>query len=105
MLYSNPEADCLVYDVICTINRSQVQYCRYGIEYEYHTVGDDWYGKPAHTHVWHRNIALQGRFPEQNFSEDTAWVSQVWPLVRHQIRLDKVLYHYNFNSSTSETRG
>lgn len=103
-LNSNPDTDCLVYDVICTINNSQKQYCRYGIEYEYVTKGDDWYGKPAHTHVWKREIALQGHFPERNFSEDVDWVKQVWPLVNRQIRINKVLYYYNFNSSTSETR-
>lgn len=96
--------DVVVYDVICTINNGRQQYCRYGVEYEYHEEGDDWYGKPAHTHVWRREIAKQGIFPETNFSEDMNWVKQVWPLVRQQLRISKVLYHYNFNDAISETR-
>lgn len=103
-LEENPEADCVVYDVICTVNESTKQYCRYGIEYDYHTEGMDWYGKPAHTHVWKRSIALQGSFPEANFSEDTNWVGQVWPLIKNQVRINKVLYYYDFNISTTETR-
>lgn len=104
ILNENPEADCVVYDILYINKIGKKQHCRYGIEYDYTLEGKDWYGKPAHTHVWKREIAIKGKFPEENFGEDLSWVSQVWPLIKNQVRIDKVLYYYYFNLDVSETR-
>jgi hypothetical protein len=100
-----PEADCLVFDSMCSVNAETPYKCRYGIEYDYTHTAEWWTGKPAHTMVWKTSIARQGVFPEKNYSEDMEWVQQVWPLVKVQDRIHKVLYYYNFRSNISETRG
>lgn len=103
-LEKNPDADCVVYDVINDIDNYLQLHCRYGIEYEYHRKHNDWYGKPAHTHVWRSEIAKQCVFPSETFGEDMDWVAQAWPKIVKQVRIDKVLYYYNYNTTVTETR-
>ena len=80
--------------------------CRYGVELRIARGPGWWQGKPAHTMVWRSSIAKQGRFPGQNFAEDNAWVDQVRTKVNiaKQVRIDRVLYYYEFDPSRSETR-
>jgi glycosyltransferase involved in cell wall biosynthesis len=112
-IHKNPDADCIVYDCICTIDAHKPTggrefYCKYGIEYEYtklepwgphnsykRPVREEWFGKPAHTMVYRSEIAKQCSFPHKNTGEDFDWVSQVWPKVRKQVRIEQVLYYYD----------
>lgn len=104
ILDTNSNVDCIVYDVINDIDNYLQLYCRYGIEYEYNRKHNDWYGKPAHTHVWRSEIAKQCFFPSETFGEDMDWVAQAWPKIVNQVRIDKVLYYYNYNTTVTETR-
>lgn len=104
MIDRHPDSDVVVFDVLCTIDGAQKQYCRYGIELEYTTDHNNWYGKPAHTHVWRREIARMAHFSERPCGEDIDWVSEAWPRVKIQHKIEKVLYYYNFNEKTTETR-
>ena len=106
-LDSNPTADCVVYDCICTIDNNKKIYCKYGIEYEYspdHNTGK-WFGKPAHTMVYRAAIAKKHRYTEISHGEDTDWVKRACKDIKVQVRIDKVLYHYDCSHATSETRG
>lgn len=98
------DADCIVYDSIVTHGGKRPKRCVYGIEYDYEETVDLWAGRPAHTMTWKSSIAKQCKFPEINFTEDTKWVAQAWPLIKTQYRIDKVLYYYDFDRRTSETR-
>jgi glycosyltransferase involved in cell wall biosynthesis len=113
-LYKNPAADCVVYDCITTINGDPAQrtYSKYGIEFEYGQVPDptgayqyQWRGKPAHTMVWKSDIAKRHLYKDANYGEDVDWVVRACTEIKNQVRLDKVLYYYNFNNATTETRG
>lgn len=97
-------SDCIVFDQTVTINDSAPKLCKYGIEYDYTDTPELWTGKPAHTMVWKSELAKLCKFPEINYSEDMDWVSQAWPLIKSQTRIDKILYYYEFNRRTSETR-
>ena len=105
-LNQNPETDCVVYDTICTIDGGAGKHCKYGTEYEYCDTNTEgfWTGKPAHTMVYKRELVRNISFGDAQFGEDMHWVSQAWPLITHQSRIDKVLYYYKFNSKTTETR-
>ena len=104
----NENTDCIVFDCMCTINNQIKRYCKYGIEYNYTCTKDhpvqQWTGKPAHTMVYRSEIAKKYRYPEKNRGEDMSWVSQACLDIKKQSRIDKLLYYYDFNKSTSETR-
>lgn len=105
-LDNNPNADCVVYDSICYVGNVEY-YCKYGTEYEYTKLEpwsyentrrprkENWFGKPAHTMVYRSTLAKRSRFPSLNAGEDFDWVAKTWPLIKKQVRIDKVLYYYD----------
>jgi glycosyltransferase involved in cell wall biosynthesis len=120
-LYKNPTADCIVFDCITTINgdRNNQTYSKYSIAYDYTQVPEispnpldptariayQWRGKPAHTMVYKSEIAKKHIYIDQNYGEDVDWVKRACKDIKNEVRIDKVLYFYNFNDSVSETRG
>lgn len=59
---------------------------------------------PNHLMCFKREIAIQAGFPDISFGEDAAFAKRVLPLIKTQHKIDKTLYHYLFNSKTSETQ-
>ena len=104
-LRKNPNADCVVFESICTLNGKKV-HCKYGVEYEYtYNYTDEWRGKPAHTMVYSSKIAKRHNYASLKYGEDVDWVKRACKDVKNQVRIDKVLYYYDYEKSTSETRG
>lgn len=104
---NNPDADCIVFDSICTVNKGHEILCRYGIELKhfYDKKNGRWEGKPAHTMVYNAKIAKKYKFPAINYHEDTIWVKLACADIKKQVRIDKVLYYYDQDNKTSETVG
>jgi glycosyltransferase involved in cell wall biosynthesis len=108
-IHQNPNSDCIVYDMICTIDGCRKIISKFGIEYEYtklapwtkencsvkNEVPEPWFGKPSHNMVWKSSLAKSCHFPEKNVGEDFAWVAQAWPKIKTQARIDKVIYFYD----------
>ena len=112
-LYANPTADCVVFDCITTINGdpNQRTYSKYSTQYDYGQVPDpsgeyqfQWRGKPAHTMVYKAEIAKRHLYKDMNCGEDVDWVIRACKEIKNEVRIDKVLYYYNFNQATTETR-
>lgn len=119
-LYANPDADCIVFDCITTINGdiNNQTYSKYSIAYEYiqypevspnpfdssARIANQWRGKPAHTMVYKSTLAKNHIYINQNYGEDVDWVKRACRDIVKEVRIDKVLYFYNFNSAVSETR-
>ncbi len=104
-IYANPTADCIVFDCITTINVTEkTTYSKYSKDFAYSEVGDQWRGKPAHTMVWRSSIAKRHMFPNINNGEDVNWVVRACKEIKNEVRIDKVLYYYDFNSQSTETR-
>jgi glycosyltransferase involved in cell wall biosynthesis len=102
---TNPDADCIVFDCITTINDNErTVYSKYSINYEYSEVGNQWRGKPAHTMVWKADIAKKHIYASQNYGEDVDWVKRACQDIKKEVRIDKTLYFYDFNVHTTETR-
>lgn len=105
----NYGADCIVYDMLCVINGCRKIHSKFGIEYEYtkmapwtpencsvkNEIAEQWFGKPSHNMVWSSEIAKSCTFPLINAGEDFAWVTQAWPQIKKQVRIDKILYYYD----------
>lgn len=107
-LNKNPETDCVVFDCICKVNGGPDKLCKYGIEFEYGDIlgGAEWRGKPAHTMVYKSSIAKRHSYNNMNHGEDINWVTRAHVDIKNQARIDKVLYYYDAEyTTTSETAG
>lgn len=107
LLALKDDPDCVVFDCLCTMNNTKRIYCKYGIEYEYKDTDQDgnWFGKPAHTMVYRAAIAKKHHYQSVSVGEDVEWVKRACNEIKKQNRISKVLYYYDYNDSTSETRG
>lgn len=106
VIHDNPDADVIVYDQLCSGHGPQPYICKYGIDYKYtkYAVNGVWTGKPAHTMPWRRELVRHVAYQDSNYGEDTDWVKRAVPLVKKQVRIDRVMYYYDFNPKTSRTR-
>jgi glycosyltransferase involved in cell wall biosynthesis len=104
-LEKNPDADCVVYDCIWTQNGLTPRLCKYGVEYNYWLSDDkkNWTGLPAHTMVYRSSIAKRHTYIPTNYQEDVDWVKRASKDIKKQVRIDKVLYYYDYNLSTTES--
>ena len=106
-LSANPDTDCVVFDSITKVNSGPDILCKYGIEFEYGYIldGKEWRGKPAHTMVYKSSIAKRHPFTDMGNGEDVDWVKRACLDIRNQTRINKVLYYYDAEySTTSETQ-
>ena len=113
-LAANPDADCVVFDCITTVNGdvNKRTYSKYSIRYRKYSQTAEkvdgylqWRGKPAHTMVWKSEIAKRHTYKSINYAEDVDWVGRASQDIKQEVRIDKVLYYYDFDSKVSETRG
>ena len=107
-LNENIDTDCVVFDCICKVDGKEGKLCKYGVEFEYGNIldGKEWRGKPAHTMVYKSSIALNHKYSDMKHGEDYDWVKRACNDIKNQTRIDKVLYYYNAEySTTSETVG
>lgn len=111
----NPGVDTIVFDCITTIHKDgkpvEKHYSKYSKDFDY-TINNtpdangfkQWRGKPSHTCVHRMAHVRQYAFPDKNYGEDVDFCSRVSANIKTEARIDKVLYFYNFNPLTSETR-
>jgi len=110
---TTPLVDCVVFDCIAVLNAHKATggrqfYCKYGVEFEQTKLEpwsesncfkrentELWFGKPAHTMVWRSELVKHIQFKHINAGEDFAWINLAWPLIKKQVRIDKVLYYYD----------
>jgi hypothetical protein len=57
---------------------------------------------PNHLSVWKRDV-LEEDFPDKSLGEDHIWAQSMIPHYNHWVNIDKLLYHYYYSSSESET--
>jgi hypothetical protein len=101
-MWKHSSVDVITFTQMVSVPGRKTKPCHYGVELEYHDGPDLWTGKPAHTMVWRSSVAKLGSFTDKSQGEDVDWVAQVWPLVKTQVRLDNVLYHYDYDPGVSE---
>lgn len=66
----------------------------------YHEYNRTYFRYPNHLNPIKRSIAIQFKFPEVDFGEDTNWATQIRDsgLLQVESKMDKVIYHYRFRS-------
>jgi len=97
------DPDLVVFDMEVTGYPSGPNITKVGIEY-----GRDldtpkaYYRLPTYLMVWRKSLAVQVPF-RNVLDEDANWAVRIAPLVDpgKQVRIDKILYHYQYNPATT----
>lgn len=98
-------ADCITFNLLCALNGAPPKLCRYSLEYaKDHNAADHYQRLPNHITAVRRLLMLACPFPSKQFGEDAEYATRLRPSLKTQHRIDRVLYHYNFSDTTSETR-
>jgi hypothetical protein len=58
---------------------------------------------PYHMCFWRSQIAKSVRFKSSSYGEDISWCAEMYPKVRTETHIDKVLHYYQYSDSTSES--
>lgn len=103
----NPGVDCIVFHASIRINGGASRICKFSIAYDYQNLPNgEMLRKPSHIMVWRAAIAKKHAFADMVHGEDVNWVNRAIRDINTQHCIDRVLYHYDANySTTSETVG
>jgi glycosyltransferase involved in cell wall biosynthesis len=58
---------------------------------------------PYHMCYWKSEIAKKAKFKPSSYGEDLAWCIEMYPQIRTETHIDKVLHYYKYDDSTSES--
>lgn len=98
-IQENP--DVIVFNSIVTTNGSGVKIARQGIEYEYGEVDGVYYRLPNHLSI-HKKETITERFRDVRTGEDDEWAQRRIKEIKTQSRIDEILYHYDFRTTTKK---
>ncbi len=98
-------ADVITFVVSVSLNGAPPKLCFYSKDYKGdYNDSNTYYRLPNHLCCVKRSLALQVPFAEINFGEDADYSKRLRPLLQTEYNIVKVLYHYDFNSQTTETQ-
>ena len=95
------DSDVIVFNGIVTTNGSGVKMARQGMEYEYGEVDDVYYRLPNHLAI-HKKKTMIERFMDVRTGEDDEWAQRRLKEIKTQSRIDEILYHYDFRTTTKK---
>lgn len=93
--------DVIVFDAEITFNGVNPKLVKYGREYDYCEKSDAYYRHPNHLMV-HKKENITEFFKDIKTGEDDEWALRMLPRIVTQSRIDKVLYYYDYNTSTKK---
>lgn len=97
--------DAVTFAVSVSLDGAPPKPCFYSIKHKRDANLPDRYLRiPNHICAVKRTLALQARFPSKLCGEDSEYAKRLLPLLRTERRIERVLYHYDFNSATTETQ-
>lgn len=98
-------ADIITFNVSVSINGAVPKICYYSMYFDADRNEPNAYFRlPNHLMCVKRELALQVPFKEVNFGEDADYAVRLKPLLKSEHSIDKVLYHYDFDSQKTETQ-
>lgn len=98
-------ADVITFVVSVSLDGKPPKLCFYSKDYKGdYNDSNSYYRLPNHLCCVKRKLAIQVPFAEINFGEDADYSKRLRPLLQTEYNIVKVLYHYDFNSSTTETQ-
>ena len=105
-LKSNP--DVLTFDQHATVNgKSFLVNFKMGNPHERLTMDGDTYRNirrpPYHMCFWKSKLAKFTAFRSVSYGEDIDWCSRMYPYVKSEMHVDKILHYYKYSDETSES--
>jgi glycosyltransferase involved in cell wall biosynthesis len=97
----NWSPDVIVFDAEITFNGTNPKLVKYGREYDYCEKYDAYYRHPNHLMV-HKKENITEYFKDIKTGEDDEWASRMLSRIVTQSRINKVLYYYDYNTSTKK---
>ena len=103
---SNP-ADVISFDQHCSVNGEEFM-----VNFNMNNPHEPWIPKsgiakirrpPYHMCFWRSEIAKAAKFKPSSYGEDLAWCMEMYPKIRTETHIDKVLHRYQYSDSTSES--
>lgn len=98
-------ADVITFLVSVSMDGHAPKICRYSIKYDadYNT-RTEYHRLPNHICVVRRAIAERCSFPNLLYKEDEGYSKLLKPLLKTEHQIDRVLYHYDYSTTTTETQ-
>ena len=105
-LYENPNTDCVVFDMLSFTDGKSPILNKHGIEFKYGFVQVEdkleWRSLPTHIMVYKSDIIKKHGFNDKlKSTEDTDFVIRAAPDIKVQTRINKILYLYDTNYTTT----
>lgn len=98
-------ADCITFNAMVSLNGAAPKLCKYSIEYERDADSPTHYQRlPNHITAVKRVLALACPFPSKQCGEDAEYAVRLRPTLKTAWRIERALYHYDFNQATTETQ-
>ena len=95
------DPDVVVFNAEITFDGQGPKLVRYGKEYGHYEAEDAYYRRPNHLMV-HKKSNIQERFENIGFGEDDEWAARRLNSIMTQERIDKVLYFYDYKTTTKK---
>jgi len=98
-------ADVITFLAAVSLNGDEPRLCRYSKDFAADRNLVTGYERlPNHICAVKRDLALKVSFPNVLYGEDSAYSKLLHPLLRTEVHIPRVLYHYDFSSETTETQ-
>lgn len=99
------DADVITFLVSVSLNGEPSKICRYSKDFECDRNTADGYERlPNHICCVKRELALQVDYPSIPYGEDSGYSKLLHPLLHTEYAIDRVLYHYDYNTRTTEAQ-
>jgi len=93
--------DVVVFDAIITNNGQNPKLVKYGREFDHCEKEEAYYRRPNHLMV-HRKSNIKEYFMDVKTGEDDEWASRMLDRIVTQQRIEKVLYFYDYRTTTKK---
>lgn len=102
---TSQRTDVITFNADVSLDGGKPMKCRYSITYaEDANTATEYHRLPNHITAVRREHALTTPFASQLKGEDSDFATRLRPLLRTEHRLDKTLYYYDYNASTTQTQ-
>lgn len=99
------DTDVITFNSSVSLNGEQPKLCRFSMRYqEDHNTADEYLRIPNHLCAVRRVLARETGWGDINYGEDRDYSTRLLPMLHSEHNIDQVLYYYDFNKETSESK-
>lgn len=99
------DTDAITFLAEVSLNGEKPKLCRYSLRYlKDRNTATGYERVPNHICAIKRDLATRVSFPHLPYGEDSGYAKLLRPFLRTETHLDRVLYHYDYSSETTETQ-